>query len=52
MELRDIIETITARMEKHMDDITDCCGDHALYQGLDMAIKEDQYILDLLVEAE
>ena len=48
-KINEIIDTITIRMEGYMEAITDCCGDHAMFESLSMAIEEDKYILDLLM---
>ena len=48
-KLNEIIDNVTGRMEEYMEAITDCCGDHALFESLALAIEEDKYILDLLI---
>lgn len=50
--MTEIINVITERMEQYMDEITDCNGDHAKFEGLKRAIEEDEFVLNLLSNME
>lgn len=50
--MTEIINTLTERLERYQDDITDCCGDHCLFADLNARIEELKFILDLLVATE
>lgn len=46
-----IIELITARFEENLVKRADCGGDVDLHEAWDMVVKEDEYIMQTILEA-
>ena len=44
----EIINTLTERLERYQNDITDCCGDHCLFADLNARIEELHFVLKML----
>ena len=46
--MTELINTLTERLDRYQEAITDCCGDHMLYGELSGRIDELEFVLDLL----
>lgn len=48
----DVINVIQERYDVNREAITDCCGDHELFAGLEARMDEEMIILEMLEELE